>query len=34
MQSDAEYINLNGYKSDEKLKEEIRDVIKEMKNEN
>ena len=34
MQNDAEYINLYGYKNDEKLKEEIRDVIKEMKNEN
>ncbi|WP_210134571.1 hypothetical protein [Staphylococcus sp. GDX8P105P-2] len=29
VQSDAEYINLNGYKSDEKLKAEIRDAIKE-----
>ena len=29
VQNDAEYINLNGYKNDEKLKEEIRDVIKE-----
>ncbi|RIO42040.1 plasmid mobilization protein [Staphylococcus saprophyticus] len=28
VQNDAEYINLNGYKRDEKLKEEIRDVIK------
>ncbi|MFQ3845952.1 hypothetical protein AABD44_00605, partial [Staphylococcus shinii] len=27
VQNDAEYINLNGYKSDEKLKAEIRDVI-------
>ena len=27
VQNDAEYINLNGYKNDEKLKEEIRDVI-------
>ncbi|WP_192945545.1 plasmid mobilization protein [Staphylococcus cohnii] len=32
MQNDAEYINLNGYKNDEKLKEEIRDVIKEINN--
>lgn len=31
VQSDAEYINLNGYKSDEKLKAEIRDAIKELK---
>ena len=29
VQNDAEYINLNGYKNDEKLKEEIRDAIKE-----
>lgn len=28
VQSDAEYINLNGYKNDEKLKAEIRDAIK------
>ena len=28
VQNDAEYINLNGYKSDEKLKAEIRDAIK------
>lgn len=28
VQSDAEYINLNGYKNDEKLKENIRDAIK------
>lgn len=28
VENDAEYINLNGYKRDEKLKEEIRDVIK------
>ncbi|MGI2272448.1 MULTISPECIES: plasmid mobilization protein [Staphylococcus] len=27
VQNDAEYINLNGYKNDEKLKEEIRDAI-------
>ena len=27
VQNDAEYINLNDYKSDEKLKAEIRDVI-------
>lgn len=33
VQNDAEYINLNGYKNDEKLKSEIRDVIKELKNE-
>lgn len=32
VQSDAEYINLNGYKNDEKLKAEIRDVIKEINN--
>ncbi|WP_409328219.1 plasmid mobilization protein [Staphylococcus pseudoxylosus] len=32
VQNDAEYINLNGYKNDEKLKEEIRDVIRELKN--
>ncbi|MDW3866098.1 hypothetical protein QI362_12720 [Staphylococcus saprophyticus] len=32
MQNDAEYINLNGYKNDEKLKEEIRDVIKDLSN--
>ncbi|MFQ3852278.1 MULTISPECIES: plasmid mobilization protein [Staphylococcus] len=31
VQNDAEYINLNGYKNDEKLKEEIRDAIKELK---
>lgn len=31
VQSDAEYINLNGYKNDEKLKSEIRDAIKELK---
>lgn len=30
VQNDAEYINLNGYKNDEKLKEEIRDAIKEL----
>nr|WP_305809444.1 hypothetical protein [Staphylococcus saprophyticus] len=29
VQNDAEYINLKGYKNDEKLKEEIRDAIKE-----
>ena len=29
VQNDAEYINLNGYKNDEKLKEEIMDAIKE-----
>ncbi|MEB7754906.1 plasmid mobilization protein [Staphylococcus pseudoxylosus] len=29
VQSDAEYINLNGYKNDEKLKEDIRVVISE-----
>ena len=34
VQNDAEYINLNGYKNDEKLKSDIRDVIKELKNEN
>lgn len=28
VQEDAEYINLNGYKNDEKLKEDIRDAIK------
>ncbi|HHA0702358.1 plasmid mobilization protein [Staphylococcus aureus] len=33
VQNDAEYINLNGYKNDEKLKEDIRDVIKAIKNE-
>lgn len=33
VQSDAEYINLNGYKNDEKLKADIRDVIKAIKNE-
>lgn len=27
MQNDAEYINLNGYKNDEKLKSDIRDAI-------
>lgn len=32
VQNDAEYINLNGYKNDEKLKEEIRDAIKELSN--
>ena len=32
MQNDAEYINLNGYKNDEKLKEEIRDAIKDLSN--
>lgn len=31
VQNDAEYINLNGYKNDEKLKEEIRDVIEKLK---
>ncbi|MGL4009947.1 plasmid mobilization protein [Staphylococcus cohnii] len=31
VQSDAEYINLNGYKSDEKLKTEIKDAIRELK---
>ncbi|NWK84638.1 hypothetical protein HYE69_07420 [Staphylococcus sp. GSSP0090] len=31
VQNDAEYINLNGYKSDEKLKEEIKDAIRELK---
>ena len=30
MQNDAEYINLNGYKNDEKLKEDIRDAIREL----
>jgi hypothetical protein len=34
VQNDAEYINLNGYKNDEKLKSDIRDAIKELKNEN
>ena len=29
VQNDAEYIDLNGYKNDEKLKAEIRDAIKE-----
>lgn len=29
VQNDAEYINLNGYKNDEKLKSDIRDAIKE-----
>ena len=28
VQEDVEYINLNGYKNDEKLKEDIRDAIK------
>ena len=28
VQNDAEYINLSGYKNDEKLKSDIRDVIK------
>src|SRR5699024_7532686 len=28
VQEDAEYINLNGYKSDEQLKEEMKDAIK------
>ena len=28
VQEDAEYINLNGYKNDEKLKEEMKDAIK------
>ncbi len=32
IQNDAEYINLTGYKSDEKLKEEIRDIIKKLNN--
>ena len=31
VQNDAEYINLKGYKNDEKLKEEIRDVIEKLK---
>lgn len=31
VQNDAEYINLSGYKSDEKLKSDIRDAIKELK---
>lgn len=31
VQNDAEYINLNGYKNDEKLKSDIRDAIKELK---
>ncbi|MES3714454.1 hypothetical protein ABC762_13290 [Staphylococcus ureilyticus] len=31
VQSDAEYINLNGYKNDEKLKEEIKEAIRELK---
>ncbi|OEK52272.1 plasmid mobilization protein [Staphylococcus equorum] len=30
VQNDAEYINLNGYKNDEKLKEDIRDAIREL----
>ncbi|WP_394856685.1 plasmid mobilization protein [Staphylococcus saprophyticus] len=34
VQNDAEYINLSGYKSDEKLKSDIRDAIEELKNEN
>lgn len=33
VQEDAEYINLNGYKRDEQLKEEIRDAIDKFKNE-
>ncbi|MGJ7589294.1 plasmid mobilization protein [Staphylococcus shinii] len=33
VQADGEYINLNGYKNDEKLKADIRDAIKELKNE-
>lgn len=28
VQEDAEYINLNGYKRDEQLKEEMKDAIK------
>ena len=31
VQNDAEYINLNGYKNDEKLKKDIRDTIKDFK---
>ena len=31
VQNDAEYINLNGYKNDEKLKSDIREAIKELK---
>ncbi|MGW7996224.1 plasmid mobilization protein [Staphylococcus xylosus] len=31
VQNDAEYINFNGYKNDEKLKSDIRDVIRELK---
>lgn len=31
VQNDAEYINLNGYKNDEKLKSDIRDIIRELK---
>lgn len=30
VQNDAEYINLNGYKNDEKLKEDIRGAIREL----
>ena len=30
VQNDAEYINLNGYKSDEKLKKDIRDAIRKL----